>query len=840
MPTSDQRPSNDACRPLGAWLLAAGFAIGLAVDGAAAACDPTGTAPVFAGAVPTPRALLGIDLGQRDVTVAEADRYLLAVSRATARVVDGVLATSLGGRPLRYAIVGLPDNVTAAALTRISAAAKSLRDPATPPAEVARLAASMPAILWVAGNVHGDEESGTDAALRVLWELADRTDCAARGILDNAIVVILPTQNPDGRSADTRGNGFGIDMNRDWFARTQPETDGKIELMRRYPPVLFIDAHEMPRDRGFFFPPNADPVYHESGETQIGWINGIYGPALAGEFRSRGIPFFSRRQFDLFYAGYGDTVPILGFGAAGMTFEKGGTEAAAVRVLHQHLAQWVTLSAAAARRRSLNEALHASFLQAYQQGVAGTLERNVLYNPGQSLSRQVPTRLVRHYFLRADEPGKGRERALLVRRLQRMDVTVFRLTAPLTVPDFRPYGRAAARTTLPTGTYWVPLAQSRKHWVQAMLNEDTYTPFPYFYDVTAWSLPLLANIAGGASGAQLTPSATRVAAVGAPAAVPRPPTLPRIALLDLSAVSPAARESVAFMRQRLERDWRLPYRRLAATGLASALTSVDVLLVPNLAVTDAERALGAGGRGAIANWVRNGGRYVGWRGGAGLAIRLGVSVAAQTAASSAVPGSLFRVRVDRESPLAQGVGATVWQHYQSDPLLRPGNPAQAAATYPPVASADWFVSGFERGASELAGTAAVTDEAVGQGRTVLFAGEPNFRAYTDGTARMLLNAVLGGDPTRRVAAQKARPATALAAADDGAAIRVMVRLPDRSATAALLRTFTAGWDERRSGDWVTFVIPNPQALHGDEHPWARELPAALDAAGVDPIAVVVP
>ena len=91
-----------------------------------------------------------------------------------------------------------------------------------------------------------------------------------------------------------------------------------------------------------------------------------------------------------------------------------------------------------------------------------------------------------------------------------------------------------------------------------------------------------------------------------------------------------------------------------------------------------------------------------------------------------------------------------------------------------------------------------------------------------------------------VASQKARPATALAAADDGAAICVMVRRPDRSATAALLRTFTAGWDERRSGDWVTFVIPNPQALHGDEHPWVRDLPAALHAAGVDPIAVVVP
>ena len=41
------------------------------------------------------------------------------------------------------------------------------------------------------------------------------------------------------------------------------------------------------------------------------------------------------------------------------------------------------------------------------------------------------------------------------------------------------------------------MAQAQKHWVQAMLNEDTYTPFPYFYDVTGWSNPLLFNLRGG-------------------------------------------------------------------------------------------------------------------------------------------------------------------------------------------------------------------------------------------------------------------------------------------------------------------------------------------------------
>ena len=122
---------------------------------------------------------------------------------------------------------------------------RAAHGPDPKPREARAIAAADPAILWIAGNVHGGEESGTDASLRVLWELADRSDCAASRILDEAIVVILPTQNPDGREADTRRNAYGFDMNRDWFARTQPETDGKLEMLRRYPPVLFIDAHEI-------------------------------------------------------------------------------------------------------------------------------------------------------------------------------------------------------------------------------------------------------------------------------------------------------------------------------------------------------------------------------------------------------------------------------------------------------------------------------------------------------------------------------------------------------------------------------------------------------------------
>ena len=211
---------------------------------APAQCDPF-TSPALDPSVPTARDVIGIDLGDRDVTTQESDDYLTAVAAASPNVVDGVLATSVQGRPLRYAVVGQEKWVTPAGLNQIGRDLARLRDHRTPEAQARQIIRSMPSILWVAGNVHGGEESGTDASLRVLYELAARTDCAAEEILDDAIVVILPTQNPDGREADTRRNAYGFDMNRDWFARTQPETDGKLEMLRQLPPQAL---RRRPRD----------------------------------------------------------------------------------------------------------------------------------------------------------------------------------------------------------------------------------------------------------------------------------------------------------------------------------------------------------------------------------------------------------------------------------------------------------------------------------------------------------------------------------------------------------------------------------------------------------------
>jgi hypothetical protein len=827
-------------------LLGAGPAVA-----AQTACDPFGPA-TFRGQVPTPKQVIGIDLGDRDVTTAESDAYVQAVDDASDRVVSGTAAKSVQGRALRYAIVGKARRLTTSGLSRVRNATAALMDPSTSAREARRIAAREPEILWIAGNVHGGEESGTDASLRVLWELADRSDCAAKQILDNAIVVLLPTQNPDGREADQRQNAYGFDLNRDWFARTQPETDGKLELLRRYPPVVFIDAHEMGGVNDYFFPPNADPIYHEITDEAVRWINELYGPAMQDVFDARGIPYFNYSTYDLFYQGYGDTVPATAFGAAGMTYEKSNRDPAATRVAQQYLTQWTTLSTAAVNKRSILKDWHGAWVQALREGRRGELQPNEVVQPENEVQDQVPDIRVRHYFLRADDPAKKREVQALVRRLQRMDVRVRRLTKPLTVSDYTAYGRAARSERLPAGTYVVPMAQRQKHWVQAMLNEDTYVPFPYFYDVTAWSQPLLFNVDGGYSGRRLGDMRSAPVSSVSDPGVPSVGRQPEIAVYSMSPQFSRGIESGGWLRYLLDK-WGLDYRSVSAEDIkAGALDGADVLLVPDgYATIDPDfpedpyglSDLGPEGAAAIQSWVEDGGRYVGWLDGAVLAAGVGVSSATFESAEDqgiSSPGALIRARVASGSPLGSDVGRFAYAFWDSRYVMY-ANGADTPVRFPAASTRDFFVSGYADGAEALGGTAAVVDEPVGDGRTVAFGFEPNFRAFTDGTQQILRNAILGKAP-RGKAARVARAARTSARdlRTAHAAVRLVVARRGTKAARSLLDARSLGYRTVRAGRRTTFLINVARNAGGDDLPWTRGLADDLQRTRVPVVMYRVP
>jgi hypothetical protein len=813
------------------------------------ACDPTQTPPEFLGGVPTLSEVVPTPGGENgEVTTQQAYDYMSAVDAASDRVITGALEQrSQQGRELRWAIIGHSDHLKRSKLRRIKSAAQTLRDPRTPAWLAEKIARRYPAILWIASNVHGGEESGTDASMRVLYELADRTDCAARQILDGSIVVLLPIQNPDGREANTRQNYYGFDMNRDWFARTQPETDGKIEFLREYPGPLFVDDHEMGAE-DFFFPPNADPVYHEITDESIDWINNIYGASLAAEFTRQGIPFFNRDIYDLFYMGYGDTVPSTGFISAGMTYEKNNEDPISARAYEQYVAQWVSLSQGAIRKQEILEEWASAWREAYAQGQAGFLEPNELVNEldsegnPQEISTQVPDRPVRHYFITERRESKQGEVQAMLRRLQRMDVNVYRLKRGLWVPDYTPYGRSTRGRWMAPGTWYVPMAQMQKHWVQAMLNEDTYTPFPYFYDVTAWSQPLLFNVRGGYSGEQLRVRAHGVGELAEPDAPAAPEDAPRIAVFQISQTSSSSVESTGWLRYLLERVWQLPYDLVTAEQVAAGgLSGYDTVLIGNGPSEDGATALGDAGAQAMRDWQSGGGHLISWRGGTQLAAALGLTTAVLADPTSDVPGSLFRVRMDEDTSLRRGVGRHAWAFYEYDVVMRASSPDYVAVEFPPADSDDWFVSGFAQGAEELGGTAAVVDEPIGEGRATVFSVEPNFRAFTTGFQKILRNALLGEGPAAPArVARTGELRTARRSARElhgtSATIRLSVRPRSAAAARGVLDGFGARYILQRTRGRVAFLIANPNELSGEDHPFARRLPSALQEAGVATIA----
>jgi hypothetical protein len=454
---------------------------------AAAAQCPADTAPAFDPKVPTWQAVNGYPIGTRQATNAEVVTYMRAVDAASDAVHVDIAGLSHGGRELPVAWVSSPEHVEQrAAIARRMRRIRAAR---------ARPRPGDPAIVWLSAGVHGNEPSATDAHMHILYELAARTDCLGKQRRENLMTVIFPLQNPDGRVKGQRVNGYRFDLNRDWFARTQPETRVKLYLLEQYPPLVYVDGHEQEGTAGFF-PPNADPIHHEIAAEPLHLINDVLSPAMRAAMDAKGRDYTNYTTYDLFYMGYGDTVPSTLFGAAGMTFEKGGEAPYPEKEDDHHTLADTVLTVTSARKDELLRAWARVWRTARREGRRGQLEPNLVVQPMNQVRFPVPTTPVHAYVLR--NRRHGADAAALVQRLRSMGVVVRRLRRPVRARGFVAYGSVTpGRARLPRGTYVVPMAQANKHWVQALLGQDSYVPFPYFYDVSGWSNPLLMGVDGG-------------------------------------------------------------------------------------------------------------------------------------------------------------------------------------------------------------------------------------------------------------------------------------------------------------------------------------------------------
>ena len=456
-------------------------------------------------AIPTLESVAGHKPGEQITTPEQIGRYLEALARAApdrTRLVQ--YATTWEGRPLHYLMVGSRDR-----MARLDEVRKGMQLLASGAADADAAVAGLPVLVWLIHGVHGNEISSADAALQEAYHLL-----AARGHGDTdltmreAIVLIDPMQNPDGRQRFVthnllgraaepdpepaaaehdepwpggRSNHYLFDMNRDYFALSQPETQGRSRVMLEWYPQVVVDLHEMGGNATYYFAPPADPINPHMTEAQRRWLD-AFGRANAAEFDRRGFSYFVREVYDAFYPGYGDSWPAF-HGAIAMTFEQASARGLAFRrqddsiltyrqAVTQHYTAALTTALTAARNR---ERILRDFLEyrrsAIRLGAQGT--RDYVIPAGQ-------------------DPARA---ARLGEILTQQGIQVKRALEPFQI----------GTRSMPAGTLIVPLSQPSGRLARNLLDPDVRMDEAFLkeqdrrrrerlpdqiYDVTAWSLPL--------------------------------------------------------------------------------------------------------------------------------------------------------------------------------------------------------------------------------------------------------------------------------------------------------------------------------------------------------------
>ena len=441
---------------------------------------------------------------------------------------------SVLGVPMSIIAIGTPDNIANLDAGRNDGAFwRGVINGTTSQAAALSQVGVRPGFGWITGTPHGNEPAGGEASVKELYDLAARTDCANAQRLTDMDVFIQPVSAPDDRDHNTRTTAWAFDPNRDRGTIQQPENAQLFDNAVQYPGLFFIDAHQ--QSSGYFFPPNEDAALHEISHFALDLINDVIGPNVQRRFNDQSAQYRNYNTYDLFVPEYGDTVPALLMGGAGMTYEKGTNENYGKQVYDHYLAIDETVTAVAAEKTRLMTDWVKQWQEAVDQGSSCQLQDNTQVAPtvidlldiGQVAKDQDPnTSVCGYYFLPGAHSG---DVAQTVKDLQRAGVNVYRLTAPLTIAGAHRFGNfdvsavqgsgspvLTETATLPVGTLWVPLDQPTKHWIQAVLGENPYLPFHYFYDQVTWSYSLLRGFAGNGFLTQKPPAGTPMTLIGDP------------------------------------------------------------------------------------------------------------------------------------------------------------------------------------------------------------------------------------------------------------------------------------------------------------------------------------
>jgi hypothetical protein len=160
--------------------------------------------------------------------------------------------------------------------------------------------------------------------------------------------------------------------------------------------------------------------------------------------------------------------------------------------------------------------------------------------------------------------------------------------------------------------------------------------------------------------------------------------------------------------------------------------------------------IGAGGAAQLVDYVAQGGTLIAFDSATELVVQMfpiAVSKVNTSGSGYYCPGSLLRIQVEQEHPVAFGMprdahayvtGGQAWEVTLADEFNKGDREIRTVARY---ADGDVLASGWLSGEKAIRGKAALVEARYGKGRVVLFGFRPQFRAQSAGTFKLVLNAI---------------------------------------------------------------------------------------------------
>lgn len=444
--------------------------------------------------IPKPSDVLGFELTAQHATYEQVVNYMKALDAVSDRVSIETNGLTSEYRPLifvRFTSKKNQDNVD-----NLITEHQKLSNPLSP---VSFDTKNMPVFIWLGYSVHGNEASGMNASLAVAYFLAAAEGPEMDNILQNSVIVMQPSINPDGSNRfanwvnttrsftevsdpssrefsepwpGSRSNHYWFDMNRDYLAQIHPESRARNEVFFKYRPNILGDYHEQGTNANYFFMPGIEARTNTITPSDNWELTRQVGEFHAKELDKIGTLYFTGESFDDFFYGKGSTFPDI-HGTIAMLFEQAssrghaqmssnGVLRFAETVRNQAYCSYSTIRAAMAMRTTLLDHQVAAYANALKSAQKAPFQAYIF---GTSASKT--------------------ENYNFLQTLKRLRVDAYKLAKETKIGD---------KTYTVSDSYVVPLAQAEYLTVKTLFENVKQFRDSAFYDISAWTMTEAFNL----------------------------------------------------------------------------------------------------------------------------------------------------------------------------------------------------------------------------------------------------------------------------------------------------------------------------------------------------------